>query len=123
MCFYLQKTIDVLKIDIEGGEWSFLRNVLMHDVLSNVKQIILEIHSPGPGGTFLHDQDYAEITDYLVQLERLNFWKYHFSDENNCCGAFSNMVPGDLVNMKNDVCCYEIFLINGNFVHTDSIHR
>ena len=40
----LQKTIDILKIDIEGDEWSALATMFAENSLRNVKQLLFEVH-------------------------------------------------------------------------------
>ena len=40
-----QKSIDLMKIDIEAGEWPALPEMLSSGVLKEVKQLIMEFHS------------------------------------------------------------------------------
>ena len=42
--FYLQKTIDLLKIDIEGDEWAAIPQMISSGALDDVKQISMETH-------------------------------------------------------------------------------
>ena len=39
-----QRTIDILKIDIEGAEWSSILQMLKSGALDDVKQIAIETH-------------------------------------------------------------------------------
>ena len=39
-----QRTIDILKIDIEGDEWKAIPQMLKSGVLDQVKQLSIEIH-------------------------------------------------------------------------------
>ena len=42
---FLQKTIDMLKFDIEFSEWPAFASMLKDKALKNVKQMAFEIHS------------------------------------------------------------------------------
>jgi hypothetical protein len=44
---HVNKTIDYLKIDTEGSEWRILRHMLEVSVLSQVRQLGIEIHLDG----------------------------------------------------------------------------
>ena len=39
-----QRIIDILKIDIEGDEWTAIPEMIQSGVLASVKQIAIEIH-------------------------------------------------------------------------------
>jgi len=41
---FLQRTIDLLKMDIEGGEWGALPQMFQSGVLRKVRQISMETH-------------------------------------------------------------------------------
>lgn len=39
-----QRVIDILKLDIEGAEWTVLPDLFSSGTLNNVKQLVIEIH-------------------------------------------------------------------------------
>ncbi|XP_018018346.1 uncharacterized protein LOC108674873 [Hyalella azteca] len=96
--------IDYLKIDIEGFEIDFFRNVLNDDaeLLANVKQIGMEIH-PGRSTT-IRDKIWSQIR----QLRSL-----HFSQ------VFSqpNLVAKNPYEFRNKTVsnCYEILWVRKQF--------
>ena len=114
----LQRTLDVLKVDIEGSEWPFLRDLLAKEATSHIKQLIIEIHTPRTRSEGIEStvQDYAELHDYIEQLEKLNLRIYHHNSVNNCCGGFQVLVNSAVRGMNGPICCYEIFLVNGDFL-------
>lgn len=105
--------IDVLKIDAEGAEWSFLRSVVVDDVdeLLTVKQLILELHTPS-GGRAMTSYDYAEIIQYLLELRRLGFLVYINVQSNNCCANFTPLFPPGLA----EKCCHETSYVNSRYL-------
>ena len=44
LCF--QRTIDVLKIDIEMAEWPVIRDIIVSGEFRYIKMLIIEIHTP-----------------------------------------------------------------------------
>ena len=113
-----QRIIDAIKVDVESAEWSMLRDLTLGhhgDSLYNVKQLILEIHTP----RFIWEHsgmslsDYAQIYHSMVLLrEKLGFKNYLYHDINNCCGNFALLT---FANEKR-LCCYETFHINSRFL-------
>lgn len=122
MCVYakrifyvgLQRVIDVLKIDAEGAEWSFLRSVVVDDVdeLLTVKQLIFEMHTPTGGSKAMASHDYAEIIQYLLELRRVGFLVYINSQNNNCCANFTPLFPPGLA----EKCCHETSYVNSRYL-------
>lgn len=105
--------MDVLKIDIEYSEWTALSAILEDGSLRNVKQFVLEIHSPE---TFRHlpvatIQDYLEMHDILSDLELLGFRKY-FTHLNPYCKDKKSRVSGKITQL-----CYEMSYLNLAFLN------
>jgi len=117
------KVIDYLKIDVEYAEWDSLETVLrdnpVNKVLSQVKQLGIEIHT-----IELNKGQYSTITDYmrysriLQALQEAGFrrWYSHF----NHWGKFQSphRGPGGLL-----TCCYEMVYINVNYLLTDPVNE
>lgn len=106
--------IDILKIDTEGAEWSFLRSVVVDDVdqLLTVKQIVLELHTPAGGARAMTARDYAEIIQYLMELRRLGFFVYINLLNNNCCANFTPLMPPGIA----EKCCHETSYVNSRYL-------
>src|SRR6218665_2163311 len=106
MFFHVQRVIDALKIDIEGGEWPFLRDVVYSDPtgLSNVRQLFIELHTPRLRAcSDMTAADFAEINDYMRRLrDDLDFYLYKNVQRNFCCGRFSNFMPPGVP----EKCCH-----------------
>jgi len=116
MFFNVQRIIDALKIDVEGGEWPFLRDVVYSDPtgLSNVRQLYIELHTPKTKsvGTMVAS-DFAEINDYVRRLrDELDFLLYMNVQRNNCCGSFSDLMPPGVP----EKCCHELFFFNAHLM-------
>ena len=103
----LQVIIDYLKMDIEGNEWSCLKNMMRSNVLSRVKQFGLEIHVK-PDTTKLY-----EYWTILRDLEKRGFRRWYWAM--NYRGRNIYMVPSGSRSH-----CYEMVYINVNFLHRDS---
>jgi len=111
-----KRIIDALKIDVEGGEWPFLRDVIYTDrtSLSNVRQLYIELHTP----KFRSDgnmtaTDFAEINDYVRRLrDDLDFLLYKNVQRNNCCGGFSDLMPPGIP----ERCCHELFFFSSHLI-------
>lgn len=112
---YTQRIIDALKIDVEGAEWPFLRDVIYADPagLSFVKQLYIELHTPKFRGDKMKAVDFAEIYDYVLRLRNeLDFQLYKNVQHNNCCQRFSGLMPPDVP----EKCCHEIFFFNSHLL-------
>src|SRR6218665_45140 len=108
-----QRIIDALKVDVEGAEWPFLRDVIYSDPygLSNVRQLYIELHTP----KFNSDKknmtatDFAEINDYVRRLrDDLDFQLYKNVQNNYCCARFTSLMPPGVP----EKCCHEVFFFN-----------
>jgi Methyltransferase FkbM domain len=105
----LQTVIDVLKVDIEGGEFESLEGMFETDVLQkHVKQFIWESHlslPPGPVGT----QVYYRTWKAMKQLEDIGFRRIY---------ATPIFLPGGTIYVHNGevkTCCHELAYINTAF--------
>ncbi len=107
--------LDILKLDVEGSEWSSLRQAIDDGSLRSIKQLIVEIHSPRlrQGRQVMTKQDYADIFQILIDLERLGFRKYLYHADKYCCGGFADLTPVSVA--KKLICCYELFYVNRRF--------
>ena len=107
-CIMLQKTINLLKMDIEGSEWEVLQSFLSSPeafdlVTKRVRQIALEIHT-GP----------FQLSNARQQLEKLNgfeqklgFRRWSFNVNPYC----------EYVHLgKPRSQCYELVYINKEFI-------
>ena len=104
-CVFVQKTVDYLKIDIEGSEWESLELMFETDILQKkVKQLGIEIHLPN--NVFSKTEIYQRWA-IMKQLEIIGFkrWHWHF----NHYGAF-------IYNGKIRSCCYEMVYLNTAFL-------
>ncbi len=105
--------IDVLKFDTEGAEWPCLVEWLASGVLSQVKQLAIEVHTPKLRelGQTMTLEDHLRVTWILEELTRQGFRKY-FVDNNNCCARFSDWSLSEI----GIHCCYELFYINTKYM-------
>lgn len=116
----VQRTIDVLKVDVEIAEWPFLRDVVINnpDDLSDVRQFIIEIHAPKYRETPLDTAEFVEMNYYFEQLltpsERSRFVVYQNVQRSYCCARFADMMPSGV----SERCCHEVFLLNMRFAST-----
>jgi hypothetical protein len=104
---WLQKVIDVLKIDVEGAEWPFFQSILRHpESMQNIKQLCVEIHSPKRAGKALTKDDHDQIFQLLVALEDLGF-RVSWVDVNPCClHLFASFIPKDVTGFDFEFYCY-----------------
>ena len=114
----LQRPIDILKVDVEAAEWPFLRDVTIRDPdqLSDVRQLMIELHTPRFRPTPLKDTDFVEIIDYTNRLLTTGggrFVVYRNRQVNYCCGRFSPLMPNNV----QEKSCHEVFLLNTRFIN------
>ena len=64
------KIIDYLKIDIEGGEWDVMKQIVESQILSNVRQLSIEFHLPNKHLPNSNADKYSSLQDYqsLVRI-------------------------------------------------------
>jgi len=76
---HLNRTVDILKIDIEYSEWESLEAILRDGSLRNVKQLMVEFHTmevnEGRNSTTLN---YAYYWHILRGLDKLGFKSWHY---------------------------------------------
>ena len=51
---YLQRTIDILKMDIEGAEWNTIEQMIESGAIYKVKQLLVELHFDSSGTNFTY---------------------------------------------------------------------
>ena len=114
-----------MKIDVEASEWPFLRDVISDgDSLSNVKQLIIETHTP----RYIKERrqmslaDYAQVYYSLQSLKyKLGFKNFLYHDRNNCCGRYTVLTPKSVAGKT--LCCYEIFYVNSKYLNETNIKQ
>ena len=111
---FFQKTIDVIKVDIEGSEWPFLTQVLTTNLLENVKQIIFEIHTPRIGHMTV--KDFAHLYNLLATLRQTWKFRLYYYRLGKCCNGFSTLIPHNVTGGMGELCCYELYYVNSSFV-------
>ena len=99
--FIQQKTIDILKFDIERSEWPALAEMLREQSLRNVKQLLFEIHVGIVNAT-------VDKYKLLHDLETIGFRK--FSVHVNHYNRFVTSSG------RRFTACYELSYININFL-------
>ncbi|XP_070204718.1 probable methyltransferase-like protein 24 [Littorina saxatilis] len=71
---HADRTIDLLKIDIESSEWQVIRNILDTGVLRQVKQLLLEWHIfPDTPPR----KEYVKLAEVLDELKAAGFRSFH----------------------------------------------
>ena len=99
----VDRVIDYLKMDIEGGEWTVLQRWLQDGDLARVKQLAIEIHLE-------HPNSFAFKYQLLHQLEHSGFVRF-FAREN----PWSRNDYFDGYNISNP-SCYELAWYNSKFL-------
>lgn len=109
-----QRVIDILKIDVEGGEWPFLRDVLYKNSsqLSTVRQILTELHAPRFKHETVVEKDYTEMIAYMMDLKKLGFKNFKNFHDGNCCENFADFMPPEIP----ERCCEEVAMVNVRFL-------
>jgi hypothetical protein len=109
-----KRVIDILKVDVEGAEWPFLRNVVDQetDQLDTIRQLLLETHTPRVKPHRVSHDDMVEIVYYANRLVQLGFSVVRNRQLNWCCGNFSPLMPPGVP----EKCCHETFYVNKRFM-------
>eukprot|EP01098_Paradermamoeba_levis_P011549 TRINITY_DN4953_c0_g1_i1.p1 TRINITY_DN4953_c0_g1~~TRINITY_DN4953_c0_g1_i1.p1 ORF type:complete len:144 (-),score=17.65 TRINITY_DN4953_c0_g1_i1:318-749(-) len=102
---FQNRIVEVLKIDIEGYEWSAIPEMLQSSSLEKVKQLVFEIHLSGQHTPEQHKQWF----DVFNEL-RARGWR-SFHTHQNPQSTAENF--GFLPSMP---CCYEVSFINSNLL-------
>ena len=102
-------------MDTEGAEWPCLVDWVNSGVLSRVKQIAIEVHTPKmrDQGEVMTLEDHLRVVWIFEQLEKQGFRKYLVDMTNGCCGRFSDW---SRVNSR-VLCCYELFYVNTKYLN------
>jgi len=104
-----QKTIDILKLDVEGSEWGALEKMLKERMLDRVKQLAIEIHTPELYQVKSSINNLIRYSSILHQLELIGFRKWHWNF--NIWGFFPAHDGSKYLS-----CCYELVFINMSFM-------
>ena len=108
----------MLKLDVEGAEWPFLRDLVDVDPIQSdyIRQLLLETHTPYVNPRQLDSASLAEMIHYHTRLSRLGFGVVGSRQVNWCCGRFSPIMPATV----SEKCCYESFHVNMRLSHNNS---
>ena len=100
-------------MDIEFSEWACLRTMMKEGVLQNIKQLMMEIHTPEvyTVGRPSNKDDFYMMYNVLYGLERHGFRKFHFTY--NPLGKYRSVRTG-----KSRSCCYELYFVNIRYLKT-----
>lgn len=102
----MQKTVDILKIDIEYSEWESLEAILQQGSLRNVKQLMVEFHTfEVHEGKISTARNYAYYWNILRGLDRLGFktWHYLATPTGHYTSAHTK---------KKMPCCANVYFVN-----------
>lgn len=108
---------DVLKVDIESGEWQVLESLIAthpDGVLPGIRQVCFELHfARGPGGTYEHQ--FKEGEENMGRWVKFvdHFGLVPWAVEENRLHAYFIIVQHTLVR-----CCTNICLMNKKIVTT-----
>lgn len=102
-------------MDTEGAEWPCLVQWVTSGVLSKVKQIAIEVHTPKLRALneTMTIEDHQRVTWIFEELARQGFRKYLVDTTNNCCARFSYW---SRTKDNTGLCCYELFFINSHYL-------
>lgn len=116
--FDSQRTLDYVKIDVEGAEFPALKHIISSGLHSRIRQLAVEVHTPHRRIHMesMSVKDYSEIFQLFEDLERLGFTKFAYTSTNWCCMGFADLTPGVVLQKTRTLCCYEVFYINNNLV-------
>ena len=71
------QTLDVLHMNIEGGEYDVIRNIMKHDLLKHIKTLVIQFHYPSEETRSFRSMFHAELLkthtcvyDYAFVWER-----------------------------------------------------
>jgi hypothetical protein len=109
-----------LKIDAQGGEWPFLRDLALNrNLLVRVKQVVITLNGPRrkPKEQSMRMTDYAQVFRAISTLKRLGFqnWNQHGVDmPQRCCKWWADLTPTKVSGGSEMICCYQVFLVNIN---------
>ncbi|KAI3658367.1 hypothetical protein MP638_007484 [Amoeboaphelidium occidentale] len=95
------KRVDLLKLDIEGYEWSILHSMLRHPKLEELpKQINLELHNALPGGIYKKINDnslYNRVQKLFTLFDDAGYYvassEFNIYSDQPCCSEFTLIRP------------------------------
>uniref|UniRef100_A0A2C9M419 Methyltransferase domain-containing protein n=1 Tax=Biomphalaria glabrata TaxID=6526 RepID=A0A2C9M419_BIOGL len=93
-----EKVIDVLKLDIEGYEWTVIDNLIETNVIKNIRQFVMEIH-------IVHEwpakADYVHLYQIHTKLREMGFQKFTVRPYSKVLveGYYANQVEISFVNV------------------------
>ncbi|XP_055901702.1 uncharacterized protein LOC106054906 [Biomphalaria glabrata] len=93
-----EKVIDVLKLDIEGYEWTVIDNLIETNVIKNIRQFVMEIH-------LVHEwpakADYVHLYQIHTKLREMGFQKFTVRPYSKVLveGYYANQVEISFVNV------------------------
>ena len=78
LCFCIQRSLDILKIDVEGAEWPSLAEMVQSGSIRDVKQLIVEFHVHTYFNDLTSRTDYISHLTLLRSLYQLGFRIFYF---------------------------------------------
>ena len=97
--FFSQRTIDILKMDIETYEWPVMEQLLQQGIMDSVRQLLIEWHifPNQPMRTEFHKmyKTYTGLQEVGFQQFYNNEWARYHSFE-----YFNSQMDNSLVNVK-----------------------
>ncbi|ELU02403.1 hypothetical protein CAPTEDRAFT_226304 [Capitella teleta] len=92
------RVIDLIKMDSQGAEWPFFRDLAIHHAsLENVKQFVLKANAPRrkPKNQVMRMSDYSQVFRSISLVTKLGFRRYHFHAADmsqSCCNWWADLV-------------------------------
>ncbi|PAA75979.1 hypothetical protein BOX15_Mlig001702g1 [Macrostomum lignano] len=103
---YVNRPIDIVKIDIEHWEWSSLERAIQEGCLHQVKQLLFESHT---GEMVQVSTDYTRLVRVWLGLFNIGFrsWKWH---KNPTSIIYRSRTGAERA------CCYEHYMLNTKLI-------
>ena len=106
-------TIDYLKMDVEFSEWPALYDMIRTGLLQNVRQLVMEIHTPEMDihtrpdhqCTWSTTETLAFMMRNLIDLKNLGFSLFY--SRTNYRTSFRSVISG-----LERYCCYDLHFVN-----------
>ncbi|XP_048245429.1 uncharacterized protein LOC124122370 [Haliotis rufescens] len=101
-----ERTIDIMRLDLNGKEWKEIRYMIQHGELHQVRQLFVEYNTDmNPSAGELLKRLYT-----LKAIDDAGFKRFHVRT-NQECTLFMNGIPEEM--LKNiDTGCYEVHYLN-----------
>lgn len=116
------RTIDIVKMDIESSEWESLESMLETGVLERVKQLMFETHTKDGYGSIVSKKDFLRYHKMFDAIEALGFRRFYQHVNKVGIGALraTRMRSNDPVYKKSAIlgrsCLHEFYYINMRFL-------